>query len=121
MTSTECAGIHQVVENLEQHAHIVEVQAGGRFIEEEERRFAYRPRWSRKFREVTDQLQTLAFAAGERVDRLARAANSQPDFLQQLQTLPPRAPPGAIREIQARKSMASSTVASRRSAMDSLF
>ena len=32
------AGVHQSLEDLEQHAHIVEVQAGGRFVKEEERR-----------------------------------------------------------------------------------
>ena len=31
-------GIHQSLEDLEQHAHIVKVQAGRRFVEEEERR-----------------------------------------------------------------------------------
>ena len=31
------AGVHQALEDFEQHAHIVEVQAGGRLIEQEER------------------------------------------------------------------------------------
>jgi hypothetical protein len=32
------AGVHQALEDFEQHADIVKVQAGGRFVEEEERR-----------------------------------------------------------------------------------
>jgi hypothetical protein len=32
------ASVHQSLEDFEQHADIVEVQAGGRFVEEEERR-----------------------------------------------------------------------------------
>jgi hypothetical protein len=30
------AGVHQSLEDFEEHAHIVEVQAGGRFVEEKE-------------------------------------------------------------------------------------
>ena len=32
------ARVHEALENLEQHAHVVEVQAGGGFVEEKQRR-----------------------------------------------------------------------------------
>jgi hypothetical protein len=35
------AGVHEALEDLEQHAHVVEVQAGGRLVEEEEGVFAF--------------------------------------------------------------------------------
>ena len=94
-------GVHQALENSQQHAHIVEVQAGGRLVEEEERggRRGQRlvecgvrrgPRCGggyHCFGEVADQFQALAFAAGEGVDGLAEPEIAKPHFFQQLQTL----------------------------------
>lgn len=37
------AGVHQALENFQQPAHVVEVQAGGGFVEQEERRTGVAP------------------------------------------------------------------------------
>ena len=81
------SGIDEALKNLEEHLHVIKVQAGGGFVEQEESRF-----WSEglrvlKFREVADELEALALAAGKGVDRLAQPDVAKADLLQQLQTL----------------------------------
>ena len=48
------AGVHQSLEDFEQHAHVVEVQAGGRFVKEKER--------SSRRQEALTELGVLALA-----------------------------------------------------------
>ena len=98
------AGVNQTLKDLEQDANVVEVEAGGRFVEEKQRGLCrprgnstlldFRPRiwqigfWSeptgagRRLGQVTDELQALALAAAERVDRLAEPQITKTNFLQ---------------------------------------
>ena len=79
------AGLHQILECLQQHPHIFEVQAGRRLVKNEERRLGSRGFQAGELRQMTDQLQALAFASGKGVDRLSQPQVAQPDFLQQLE------------------------------------
>ena len=100
------AGVHQSLEDFEEHAHIVEVQAGGRFVEEKEGggRRGKAPidcgvrntecgvrrgtAWVGSydcFGEVADQFQALAFSAGKGVDGLAEPEIAEAYFFQQPQ------------------------------------
>jgi len=37
MTTTEMTRVHEPLENFHQHAHVVEMQAGGGFVEQKQR------------------------------------------------------------------------------------
>jgi hypothetical protein len=96
------AGINEALKNLQQHANVVEVQARRRFVEKEQGGFTL---WRRsvtvvgapllfwiatvtsrcRFCEVTHELEALAFAPGQGVDRLTKTEITEADFLQQVQ------------------------------------
>ena len=103
------AGVNQTLKDLEQDANVVEVEAGGRFVEEKQRGLCrprgnstlldFRPRiwqigfWSeptgagRRLGQVTDELQALALAAAERVDRLAEPQITKTNFFKHCERL----------------------------------
>ena len=68
------------LEHADQQRHVVEVQPGGGFVEDQERALAVGVALA--FDEVADEFQPLRLAAGERVERLPQAQVTQPDFLQ---------------------------------------
>ena len=69
------AGINKALENFQEHAHIVEMEAGGGFVEKKQGRAnagGGRLRVGEGgFGEMADEFEALAFAAGQRVDGLA--------------------------------------------------
>ena len=69
----------QPLEGRQQLGDIVEVQAGGGLVENEQRARAARQR------QVRRQLHALRFAAGERGGRLAQPQVAQPHVVQHLQ------------------------------------
>ena len=77
------AGIEQLPERAQELRHVVEVQAGRRFIEEEE----LGVRACLGVGEVASELQALRLAARERRHRLAELEIVQPDIDQRLQAL----------------------------------
>ena len=102
------AGIHEPLKDLKEHAHVVEVQAGGRLVEQEQggggreeariergvRSAECGVRWRPAcvganycFGKVADEFQPLALTAGEGVDGLAQLEVAEPHFFQQLQRL----------------------------------
>src|SRR5712691_10636480 len=80
------AGIGEALENLQQHAHVVEMQASRRLVEKKKRRLGRSVGRLREVRQMTNELQSLALAARKRVDRLAQPQISQANFLQESQT-----------------------------------
>src|SRR3569833_2983287 len=88
--------IDQALIYFEQNARILEMQSGGGFIEQKERGLAGLRAWSllprrrcgsggarldraeRTLSEMADKLEPLAFAAGERVDGLAKLEVTHP-------------------------------------------
>src|SRR5260221_600101 len=95
--------IDQTLENGEEKADVLEVKAGGRFVEDEEAGLAcginssavidrrYRGilevvvRAYRFVTQITEELDALGLAAGELVERLAEAQVAEPDFGEQSQ------------------------------------
>ena len=73
------ACIDQALEQPEQQRDVVEMQPGGRFVEDEQVSGFPFPSG---FAEVGDELEPLRFAAGESVERLAETQVSEADFLQ---------------------------------------
>ncbi len=95
-------GIDEALKNLQQHAHVIEVQAGGGFVEEKQSAFLQRRsvtvavvHWAcsvfhtavmdRRYRfgEVSDEFESLTLAPGKCVDWLAKTQVTETDFLQQ--------------------------------------
>src|ERR1700693_562951 len=93
--------IDEPLKYLQQHRHIIEVQTGGRLIEDKE---IANCRWPIAdcfaiwmfsvggsafgvFCEVSNQLQALRFAAGKRVQGLAEAQVTQANFIQNIERL----------------------------------
>jgi len=108
--------IHEALKNLQQDADIVEMQAGGWLIEEKKSSAGTRAGVEAGIGEVSHQFQSLAFAAGQSVDRLTEFEISEADVWSRRRLAAAR---WAERESvkTARKSMTSSTVESNRSAM----
>ena len=76
------SGVHEPLKDRKQHAHIVEVQASGRLVEQKERRLDIVGAREREVGKVPHQFQALAFAAGKGVDGLPEPQITKPDFLQ---------------------------------------
>jgi len=79
------AGVEQLLEGPEQLRDVLEVQAGGRFVEQEQGRPGVRaallaPRRLGRLGQVAGQLQALGLAAGQGRHRLAEAQVVQPDI-----------------------------------------
>ena len=55
-------GIDETLENLQQDAHVVEMQTGRGLIEHEEGRFGFGSLGVGKFRKMADEFEALAFA-----------------------------------------------------------
>ena len=70
--------IHQAVEHADQHPHVVEVQPGGRLVEDVE----LPPRLLARLRQLPRDLEPLRLAARERGGRLAQPQVAEPDLLQ---------------------------------------
>src|ERR1700722_3767566 len=79
------AGVDEALENLEQDADIIEVQTGSRLVEHEKRGLDVGGAGLGEIGEMPDEFETLAFAAGERVDRLTEAKIAETDVLQEFQ------------------------------------
>ena len=71
--------VHQPVEHLDQHAHVVEVQAGRRLVENVELPAA---RACRRCGELARDLEPLRLAARERGGGLAQPEVAEPDLLE---------------------------------------
>ena len=80
--------VDHALEHGEEDTDVLEVKAGGGFVEEEEGRATgvFTGAGGGPFGEVTDQLEPLAFAAAEGVDRLTGAEISEADIDQQLES-----------------------------------
>ena len=76
MTSTVLPGLDQRVQHFQQLAHILEMQAGGRLVEDVERAAGGAPR------QFLGQLDPLRLAARQRRRRLADMDVAEPDLLQ---------------------------------------
>ena len=99
--------VHDALENLEQALHVVAVESGGRFVQEQQScTWANRRKigvWSQKFdirnaisncrtasgvvAEVADEFQALGFAAGEGVERLTKREVAEADGIERDETL----------------------------------
>ena len=79
ITTTVVAQFHQTLQHVEQLAHIVEVQAGGRLIEQIEGAAGL------PLAQFLRQLDALRFAARKRGGRLAQVHVAQADIEQRLQ------------------------------------
>jgi hypothetical protein len=96
------AGVHEALEYFQEDADVVEVEAGGGFVEEEEGGFWVWRRLriagvvvvgkfaaviDRRYRlgEVADEFEALAFAAGEGVDGLAELQIAEAYFLKEFE------------------------------------
>ena len=76
------------MECAEENFDILEMKAGGGFVENEERGFGGRIfSEPRELGEVADQFQALAFAAGESVDRLTETQVTEADFLKNFEAV----------------------------------
>ena len=73
------AGIDEALENLEENFYVFEMEAGGRFVENEESGFGAFLLGG-KFGQVADEFEPLAFAAAQGVDRLTAAQVTKADF-----------------------------------------
>jgi hypothetical protein len=78
------AGVDQAPERAQELRDVVEVQAGGRLVEEEERAFRAARR-ARRVREMAGELEPLRLAARERRHRLAEAQVLEPDVGERLE------------------------------------
>jgi hypothetical protein len=68
MTSSECPGAMQLAQRAHQLGDVVEVQAGGGLVEQEQRALraaGWRGRWPRRLGQEAGQLQALRLAAAE--------------------------------------------------------
>src|SRR3984893_12608935 len=81
--------IHESLENLEQHRDIVEMQTSGRLVENKQipaRAVAIRFAFDiSSFGQMLDEFQSLRFAAGKRVQRLAKPQITEPDFVENIE------------------------------------
>ena len=68
--------IHQFLKDFEENGDVIEMQAGGGFVENEQGFFTRAESFA--FQHVTDQLKPLTFAATERVDGLAKFQIPEP-------------------------------------------
>ena len=73
------AAVDQAVQDVDQLLDVGEVQAGGRLVEDVERRAA------RFLAELVGELDALRFAAGERVAALAEGEVAEADVVEQAQ------------------------------------
>src|SRR5690606_29007042 len=64
---------------------VIEMQPGGRFVENENRSLAVPSLFGGSAEEVSDELEPLAFPARERVERLSETQIPEPDIGEQLQ------------------------------------
>ena len=78
MTTTVCPGVHQAVEHLDQHPDVVEVEAGGRLVENVELAAVALAARS----PARGDLESLGLAARERGGGLAQPEISQADLLE---------------------------------------
>jgi hypothetical protein len=81
------AACDQSLKDLKEDAYVVKVQAGGRFIEQEEGGFGVSIRGLGKISKVANEFETLAFAAGQGVDGLAEPEVAEADLLKEVQGL----------------------------------
>jgi len=81
------AASDQSLEDLEEDAHVVKMQAGGRFIEQEKGGVYIGVRGLGKIGKVAHELEALALAAGEGVDGLAKFEVAETDLLKEVQGL----------------------------------
>ena len=79
------AGIDEALKDIEQDADVIEVQAGGGFVEQEKGGFGIARAGQGEVGEVADEFEALAFAAGQGVDGLAEPQITETDFLEQLE------------------------------------
>ncbi len=94
MTTRRISLLHKPVEHLHQQRDIVEVQAGGRLVENEQDSPAI------LVGEMADELEPLGFAAGEDIERLSEPQIAEADFLEDAQWLDDLvAKPGARRRL----------------------
>ena len=75
------APVDQAMQHVQQHAHIFEVQAGRRLVENVQRAARV------AFREFRRELDALRFAAGQRRRALAEMDVAESDIIQRLQFL----------------------------------
>ena len=73
--------VHQPVQHLEQQPHVLEVEAGGRLVEDVERAAGV------ALGQLGGELDPLGLAAAQRRRRLAQMDVAQPDVVQQLELL----------------------------------
>ena len=78
------AGIDQALQHDQQLAHVVEVQAGGRLVEDVEGAPGAAPL------QLARELDALRLAAGQRRRRLAEMHVAQPDVVERLELAPDR-------------------------------
>ena len=78
------SGYDEFLQGAQKDFDILEMQARGRFVEDEERWFGGSVGGlvrTCELGEMTDEFQALALAAGESVDRLAETEIAEPNFL----------------------------------------
>ncbi len=87
------SGVDQSLKDLKQHRDIIEMQTGGRFVEDEQvpamvavsvfcRRDACR---HGSLSQMTNEFQALRFAAAQRVQRLTESQITETDFVQDIE------------------------------------
>ena len=72
------------MQHLGQQPHIIKMQAGGRFIEQEQRWPGDRA-FALRLSKAPHQFEPLTLTAGERIHRLTKSHVAQPDVTKQLQ------------------------------------
>ena len=77
----------ETLEHFQEHAGIVEMQARGRFVKNEDGGFGVLSLLHGRGEEMSDELEPLAFSAREGVERLAEAQIAETDIGEQLQAL----------------------------------
>src|SRR5215469_8855560 len=78
------AGVHQTLKQPDEQRNVVEMEAGGRLIEDEKSVLLLVRQFIALIAcvQVTDELKPLRFAARKSVERLAKAQITKTDFLQ---------------------------------------
>ena len=73
------SGVDETVEDAEEARDVVEVESGGRFVEEQQRSFGF------GVGEMGGEFESLGFAAGEEAGRLSEPQVTESDILERLQ------------------------------------
>src|SRR5205085_8175669 len=81
-------GLNQALKQPHQDRDIIEVQARRGLIENEQ--LSSLPIPFSDFGEVSDELETLGFAAGKRIERLSQTQVTEPDFIQHVELVAKR-------------------------------